>query len=381
MQNDDEIRCLFRQMAPLQDITRAARERGGGRDLACAMLREGRERGVSRGYLLKLAKWILFSGNNGGNDTTGGANGEEEGEGELPSVVYEIIAEKFNATRERGKERELPMCKVYYEDTIVVRVLDPYAVDEEEMNSTLAPSSAIIGGHHQIGLRLWPCELFVMEFLHDELFVHNRRTKYFPQLETGVESGGVVLELGAGVGLAGFWCLERGGASRLLLTDFSDTVLENLRVSTGFYDNTPSLKDPTVRRCARVARLDWRTYLDAGETVGEDPMVNATTLVIAADVIYDPNDVDAFLAALVSVMTRTPSCVALVAYTERNSSTFSVFLERLALVNETNPHFRKRVSRICTHKDVPQRYHYRAVHLFDRGDSVRRNEIRLFVIE
>src|SRR5687768_5610061 len=81
-----------------------------------------------------------------------------------------------------------------------------------------------------------------------------------------------VLELGCGTGLASLVCCKRG-ARRVVMTDYNDAVLENLRLNVA---NNGCLE------ASDVFKLDWEKGEQAAELLG-----TLFEVIIAADVVYD----------------------------------------------------------------------------------------------
>ncbi|KAG5459767.1 MAG: hypothetical protein BJ554DRAFT_8277 [Olpidium bornovanus] len=143
-----------------------------------------------------------------------------------------------------------------------------------------------------------------------------------------VVKGKRVLELGSGMGLAGFVC-SYAGAKNVRLTDVHPAVIHGLRENAkinGFLSAPPPDHLPAVD----VAALDWFDCTD--DDLGGS--AEAADVVIAADVVYDPTVV----GALADVLARTlrlgrseqwEERRALVASTVRNRDTQEMFLRAL----------------------------------------------------
>ena len=120
-------------------------------------------------------------------------------------------------------------------------------------------------------------------------------------------SGKDVLELGAGCGLCGFYA-GKIGANRVCLTDFEDSLLQNLVKSShlsgeGFrvepYAYKPTRGSETNReqqqqRVLQVAKLDWldqqRGENEVEMEVGDFPVLDpsdAYEIVIGSDLMYE----------------------------------------------------------------------------------------------
>ena len=198
---------------------------------------------------------------------------------EIPEHVLAISSTAI------GHENQ-PFCWVHYAG-VSVRVLNPFI--PLDMNV----------GDSQIGLRLWEAEVCVLEwiYMHSHI-IKNRR----------------ILELGAGVGLAGLSCLHLG-AKHVTLTDSNSKVLENLQIIS---QQSPFPDQLVVRR------LEWTKdfALIKAEFLTHD-------FLLAADCVYDPNDVAAFVETISTLLQVEPNALALIACSVRNRDTFNILLQEL----------------------------------------------------
>ena len=208
-----------------------------------------------------------------------------------------------------------------------VRVLNPYGGDNKVI------------GHAQLGLTLWEAEICTLEWLE----IHPEFVK-----------GRSILELGAGVGLAGIAAVERLGAKAVTLTDSDDMVLENLAEIIA--------KSPK-RAHLKVQCLEWRDSAQVANTEQHD-------LVIAADCIYDPNDVPIFVKALSYLFEGSKDKQGILAYSIRNKSTFDLLMAALKEAGfKLEPTFLTEQS---------EKYCTRTSHMFTKSWS--RSNVALFLL-
>jgi len=157
------------------------------------------------------------------------------------------------------------------------------------------------------------------------------------------------LELGAGTGLLGL-CLALAGSQRVVLTDGDRTCLENLQLNLETNGYRPvALEDvdtSTQRLDVGVSYLHWdeavatgdsaRTPLDTFLAVLKRPV----DVVLAADVLYDPEVIPSIIQILGTVLAETPGVhrsqpFALFANAVRNSDTHARFEKELGAAGLT----------------------------------------------
>nr|XP_040046475.1 protein-lysine N-methyltransferase EEF2KMT isoform X2 [Gasterosteus aculeatus aculeatus] len=149
------------------------------------------------------------------------------------------------------------------------------------------------------GLVTWEAALYLAEWALDHRHTFTGRT---------------VLELGSGVGLTGVAICRSCGPSRYVFSDCHPEVLQKLRGNV----RRNGLTEPA----AAVEELDWTTVTGARVAqVGAD-------VVIAADVVYDPEVVES-LVKLLSEVLRGSSPELLVCSTVRNQETYGGFKQQL----------------------------------------------------
>ncbi|KAM8845619.1 protein-lysine N-methyltransferase EEF2KMT isoform 2-T2 [Spinachia spinachia] len=172
-----------------------------------------------------------------------------------------------------------------------------YLLPGGEVVSLLESVALISSG--TTGLVTWEAALHLAEWALD-----NRHTF----------TGRTVLELGSGVGLTGVAICRACGPSRYVFSDCHAEVLHQLRGNVR--------RNGLIEPAAAVEELDWTTATGGRVTqVGAD-------VVIAADVVYDPEVVES-LVKLLSEVLRGSSPQLLVCSTVRNQETYGGFKQQL----------------------------------------------------
>ena len=121
---------------------------------------------------------------------------------------------------------------------------------------------------------------------------------------------GAVLELGAGPGLPGLALASAGRARKVILTDHPDfpAVLDNLRV------NVAALPAAAAAR-VHVEALDWCANAHANAARHA-----ALELILAADVVYEPQLAEPLLRTLSALLARHSAAVVLLAAERRGEA-------------------------------------------------------------
>mmetsp|Transcript_19107 Transcript_19107/g.31832 ORF Transcript_19107/g.31832 Transcript_19107/m.31832 type:complete len:575 (+) Transcript_19107:136-1860(+) len=155
------------------------------------------------------------------------------------------------------------------------------------------------GSINQVGLVPWEAGMMAVDFA----VAYKRFFK-----------GKSLVELGAGVGLSGILLKKVCELSSVLLTDYEQSVLDNLRhnVSVNTSDNS-----------VRVAALDW-TCQEHVESL------STANIIIAADCVYDPNMISPLLNVISTLLKLGSSTTAWLVQSERNRDTFKLFCDTLA---------------------------------------------------
>ncbi|NWU68300.1 EF2KT methyltransferase, partial [Pterocles burchelli] len=191
---------------------------------------------------------------------------------------------------------------------------------------TLSESAAIISGG-TTGLVTWDAALHLAEWAAENSMVFSDRT---------------VLELGSGIGFTGIAVCKTCSPKAYIFSDCHPCVLqqlaENIRLNSfvlepGTPHHTPTeSQDPEAEATNYqkpkliVAELDWGSVTEK-ELLGLQPDV-----VVAADVVYDPE----IALALIGVLQKLSSCRAdtkppevYIASTIRNPDTYHLFQAEL----------------------------------------------------
>lgn len=177
-------------------------------------------------------------------------------------------------------------------------------------NSSVIVTCRVASVFNEVGLKLWEAGGLLAEYViaHESEF-HDRK----------------VLELGAGVGFTGMVLACVCRSSRVVLTDYAPTVMQNLRYNVEI--NSNKFICPV-----EVQTLDWETWQP---TDHEDDRPN---ILLAGDCAYDVEAFPALMHALQVFFRKgegstcqNPQRVAIFAATIRNRKTFQKFLDQLAV--------------------------------------------------
>lgn len=180
-----------------------------------------------------------------------------------------------------------------------------YTADDEEDDNNegkavhIHESPNVISANGSTGHRTWEAALALADFLLTSPHVSTKQVHK-------------VVELGAGTGLTGLVAARvLSPASRVILTDGDDLVVQNLRANIALNPSEDSKQEVTA------TRLLW----------GTDPAIPDTDLVLAADVTYDSTVIPYLVAALAQFLQLDQPIppTVLVAATIRSEDTFAVF--------------------------------------------------------
>ena len=160
-----------------------------------------------------------------------------------------------------------------------------------------------------------------------------------------------VLELGAGSGLLGIALLKSSShMPSYTFTDYSPMILNLLRqnILLNFSEDqldVPILSHPASRSIVVVESDSYRSVgLERGSIVFSTGLVQlsprhgygyfsrpSSTLrfFLSSDVVYDPSIIDDLVQTIEAVMKTNPHCIAYLANTIRNPSTYEQFRTRL----------------------------------------------------
>ncbi|KAK1756686.1 S-adenosylmethionine-dependent methyltransferase-like protein [Echria macrotheca] len=169
---------------------------------------------------------------------------------------------------------------------------------------TLLESRALIAASGTTGLRTWEAALHLGQYLCAHPDLVRRRS---------------VLELGAGTGYLGILCAKYLGAERVVVSDGSDDVINNLPDS--FFLNGLQDSDSIV-----PMELRWGHALLGTEEQAWNGG-RSVDVVLGADITYDVKVIPSLVATLEELVGLFPGVVVLIAATERNEATFRAFLQ------------------------------------------------------
>ncbi|KFA77278.1 hypothetical protein S40288_01319 [Stachybotrys chartarum IBT 40288] len=170
---------------------------------------------------------------------------------------------------------------------------------------TLLENRALISAGGTTGLRTWEAALHLGQYLC--------RTP-------SIVKGKSILELGAGTGYLSILCAKFLGTVRVIASDGSDDVINNL--PDNLFLN--SLQDSTD-----VIPMDvkWGHALlgtEEGKWNGGRPL----DVVLGADITYDDSVIPALIGTLLDLFGLYPGVEVYISATQRNIRTFQVFLDK-----------------------------------------------------
>lgn len=161
-----------------------------------------------------------------------------------------------------------------------------------EGNALRLRVSAGIGGGTETGGRVWDAALGLSAYF----LAH-------PPLQRGL-----VVELGAGPGLPGLLLAQQGAAERIVLTDVFPQTLENL-------EHNAQQLNPKPTAVVQVETYDWCADAEANAA-----RYDGVQLVLAADVVYEPELAEPLLNTLDALLRRHRSAVALLTAEKRGDA-------------------------------------------------------------
>ncbi|XP_069841497.1 protein-lysine N-methyltransferase EEF2KMT [Dendropsophus ebraccatus] len=179
---------------------------------------------------------------------------------------------------------------------------------------TLSENAAIIS-EGTTGLVTWEAALFLAEWAIEHNDIFNNRT---------------ILELGSGIGLTGLVICKSCYPKKYTFSDCHQKVLqqlkENIRLNGFKLEEEHSVTSEKPKTLLSVTDLDW-------ESVTEHKLLKLDAdLVIASDVVYDPDIVTSFTKILRKLFHYTKpgnGLEVLVASTIRNPETYRLFQKTL----------------------------------------------------
>ncbi|CAI5741706.1 unnamed protein product [Peronospora destructor] len=205
---------------------------------------------------------------------------------------------------------ELVLHSKLVDDSLDAEAMHHVSYTVPTANSSVIVTCRVASVFNEVGLKLWEAGWFLAEYViaHTSEF-HDRK----------------VLEFGAGVGFTGMVVACVCRSSRVVLTDYAPTVMQNLRYNVEI--NSNKFICPV-----EVQTLDWETWQP---TDHEDERPN---ILLAGDCVYDVGAFPALMHALQAFFEKgeestyqQPQRVAIFAATIRNQKTFQEFLDQLAV--------------------------------------------------
>ena len=178
----------------------------------------------------------------------------------------------------------------------------------------------------EVSQKMWPAAVVLAEYF----------------LQSGVARGVRVLELGCGVGFTGMVLAKRGGCSKLVLSDYSQSGLDLLQ------------ENLELNGCSSevgVWRLDWT---DATLT---DEQLGCFDLVYAADCWYDYEMAEVLTGLVKRICLLNGKCPFINATAIRNPKTYELYRNTLLEAGfEAKELFLKRSDKPVFRFDSNERY-------------------------
>jgi predicted nicotinamide N-methyase len=175
-----------------------------------------------------------------------------------------------------------------------------------EAGITLLESRSLISASGTTGLRTWEAALHLGEYLC---------------ANPDIVKGRNILELGAGTGYLAILCGKFLGARRVVASDGSDDVINNLPESlflNGLQDGGAAIIPMELRWGHALVGTEDSAW-DGGETVD---------VVLGADITYDERILPALVGTLEELVGMFPGVEVLISATQRNEATFESFQDR-----------------------------------------------------
>eukprot|EP00731_Ephydatia_muelleri_P029139 Em0020g783a len=131
-----------------------------------------------------------------------------------------------------------------------------------------------------------------------------------------------ILELGSGSGLAGLAVCCGCNPASFCFTDCHEGVVQQLNENIAINVPPPQVGSGL---CIQVLQLDWS---DVEDVLPLGP--NMVDCIVATDVVYDTDIIDALLVTLVHLFRRYPCAVCYIASCVRKKETYDYFTAKLA---------------------------------------------------
>ncbi|KAF2071813.1 hypothetical protein CYY_006874 [Polysphondylium violaceum] len=148
-----------------------------------------------------------------------------------------------------------------------------------------------------------------------------------------------ILELGSGTGLAGIalQCVADPPCKKVVLTDYSPKVLNNLKenielnnIEIQDFINTEDFQGESEKRFS-VRILDWE--IEDLKCLDQCLDIVDSEIIIGADIVYDPSLARYLVAILNYLLNKKAGSMAIISSTIRNQSTFEIFQKELVEKN------------------------------------------------
>lgn len=138
-----------------------------------------------------------------------------------------------------------------------------------------------------------------------------------------------VLELGSGVGLLGFYCLNNGSIRRFMFTDSHELVLKQIKSNCAY--NQVDHETERNGSKASVHTLNWSEPDESD--LFENENLPRVDFILATDIIYDPDLIEPLVNSLDLIWNkndRSQELKFLIASTIRNETTYAKFISTLS---------------------------------------------------
>ena len=277
--------CLFLARAPVQDVLDAAQQCGDGRPLTSLASCLEVDTHPCSGYTRRVLKTALSSWQVGDDDS----DAAEELHEHLAAALLHAPSEDSRLWMHRR-----------------------YTLSSGASLWVKSSGNCLAA---QTGGFVWPCGLELAR-------IALRRPEMF--------NGHRVLELGAGTGVAALVLATHTSPAALLVSDGNTDAVANIAANfqlnavphTAVADAWNASKVADSEATTRVFPLHW------SDVTADLASALSPTLVVAADVCYDPEDAPELaraLALLLKPRDATPQATALILLTQRSEHTFAAF--------------------------------------------------------
>ena len=178
-----------------------------------------------------------------------------------------------------------------------------FSIDSEEYSLKVWPEFS------QVGLALWPAGYAIADW------VIENKNKF--------NSESTIVELGSGVGLTAIVAAKVTNASKIVMTDYLQTVNDNAIQNLKEF----SFEPPRVL----VKELDWEKLSNNDPTTVNLIKELDTTCLLAADVVYDRSVIPALADTMAAFLKYSPRLEQVAfAVTHRNEETFKMLLTEIS---------------------------------------------------